>query len=143
MRMAHLALLFVCLSFPMYMLGYSSPLLNLYNEQGGQPITLQFILSNIAAKMFDPTFLATVIGFAVIATILSGFSAVYMIPLALFAIIFNYVIVPSSTLWTGSCSPQIVGATALCVPVPIQIAVQLILNLIMLLTFTEYVRGGG
>lgn len=143
MRLAHLALLFVCISFPMYMIGYTSPLRGLYGQQGNTSIDIQtFITQNISNNLFNPSFIAGSLLLIVGTLFLSGFSAVFAIPLILFCLMINFVMIPSVAVWNGACSQQI-ASSALCLPEQAQIALSLFLNLLVLLGFAEYVRGGG
>lgn len=144
MRMAHLVFLFVCISFPMYMIGLTSPLGNLIASQhlagqpAGTPLDALGIIQILASNMANPYFAANVILLAVGTVLLGGFSAVFIIPALLFSAAINLIIIPSAAIMPGQCQ----GA-GICLPPEIQGVLTVFLNLILILAIMEYIRGGG
>lgn len=141
MKLSHLAFLFLAICLPLYLMGYSPPLFQLYASQGNQPLDFLTLISNIASQMTNLAFAANVFLVALGAIALSGFSAVYVIPALIIAVVFNYVLVPTSFLIGSQCGLN--GNASLCLPPVVVVLLTILLNVLVVLTFAEYIRGGG
>jgi len=91
--------------------------------------------------MTNLAFAANVFLVALGAIALSGFSAVYVIPALIIAVVFNYVLVPTSFLIGSQCGLN--GNASLCLPPVVVVLLTILLNVLVVLTFAEYIRGGG
>lgn len=133
MRLAHLALLFFCISLPMYFMGLQSPIMQLANSQGNQLMSPSSIVTIIANNMINLAFLAIVAGIALALSAITGFSAIYIIPMLILYAVFQFVLIPSSSIFGVACaSPD---------ECMIQLAGTAFLNIILILAFIEFIVG--
>lgn len=136
MRLAHLALLFFCISLPMYFMGYQSPLMQLYDAQSHQLATPSTIINYIANNFLNLALLGLAAGVIFAVSALTGFSAVYAIPLLIVYAVFQFVLIPTSAVFNTSC-----GIGGLCAPNEVQVAGTVFLNLILWLAMIEFITG--
>lgn len=145
MRLASYVLLLFSISLMFYFMGYQAPLTGLLlNGQNGQPVSAQGVINVIAQNIFNPAFVASVILITIGVGLLTGFSAVYLIPALLLSVILNMVVLPNSSLYTDACmSAANEAGSAICSQAQFSLPITILLNLLLLLTIAEYIRGGG
>lgn len=141
MRLAHLALLFCCISIPAYFIGWQSPFQVLIGTLGTS-WSLSDLIGLIASNMLNIALAAGIVGLALAVTMLTGFSAIYLVAALMLAVLVNYVLIPTQEFAIGGCGTIAAGAGAICVPDPVSITVRVVLNLVVLLAFAEYISGG-
>jgi hypothetical protein len=88
---------------------------------------------------------AAAIGGALVLSV-SGFSAIYIIPIFILAFIVNFLVVPISMFFDSSCAPVAAGAVQTCVvtggiPSIIYYPFLLIFNIITVMAIISFVRG--
>ena len=146
MRLTAFVIMMFSISLVMYFMGFQSPILYLWNNQGGtymQPqcvatnnsACLQSGAANIVGNALVPggdTILAGLTGLAlvgVVASLLGGFSAVYILPLLIVSAVLGYLILPVSMLFS------------LAMPDVVRIPLIVLYNILVVITVVGFVRG--
>lgn len=139
MRLTAYIVLMFSISAVLYFMGYRPAAL--WNGMD-QPLSLQSILSNITSDILSGDGLLRIgIIFAGVtfAALLAGFSAMYIIPLALLIVTLNYFILPTSFLY-DTCTA---ATCAAIIPPEIKIPLFALLNILLVLAVLNFVRGGA
>lgn len=130
----------ICLSG--WFLGFESGLTTLWTESGGN-ITAEFIIGRIGEFILSQTLLTGAIGVGLAVAgalaIYTGFSAMFVIPLMILLAIANLLIFPVNFFVDSSCSSLVSGA--ICTPNEFSLPILLFLNILAILTYTEFIRG--
>jgi hypothetical protein len=147
MRFETYVMLLFSLSVVFFFLGYQSPLMQVLNNQGcttaqiaaaeaagtslNCTITPSSFLSILASNMTSDNAIAALLGIAVIgaAVLLSGFGAIYIIPLMMLLAFLNYVVFPISFIFDPA------------LPALIKYPLVVFFNLLMILSVVSFTRG--
>jgi len=136
MRLGAYVLLMFAVSAVFYFLGYKPIALeSVYSNQGGDTFTESDIFSKLTEGALSPgTSLAAVvaaIAIAFAATLVAGYAAIYIIPIAILILLFNYLIFPFSFV-LDPATPDI-----------IKLPVVALMNILMIMSFLSFARGGN
>jgi hypothetical protein len=149
MRLASYLVLLFSLSLVFYFLGYQSPLMQLLNNQGCSQaqidaaeaagtslncsLTVSSFLQVLASNMTSDNALGALLGIAVVgaAVLLTGFGAIYIVPLLMLLAFFNYVVFPISFILDPALPPIIKYPLAV------------FFNLLTILAIVSFVRGNA
>lgn len=147
MRLETYIMLMFSISIVFYFLGYTSPLMMVLNNQGctqaqidaaaiagtslSCSITPSSFLTVLASNMTSDNAIAALLGIAVIgaAVLLSGFGAIYIIPLMMLLAFMNYVVFPISFIFDP------------LLPAIIKYPLIVFFNLLMILSIISFTRG--
>lgn len=88
--------------------------------------------------MTNLTFAAQVLGVGLGIVVLSGFSAIYLIPALIFSLLFNYIIIPAPMLINGQCAPSVTSILQGCDIINVLTS---LLGIFTLLAWAEFVTG--
>lgn len=140
-------MLLFSLSLVFYFLGYQSPLMQTLNNQGctqaeidaaeaaGESLncvlSMESFLRVLASNMTSDNALAAVLGIAVIgaAALLTGFGAIYIIPLMMLLAFLNYVVFPLSFVFDPT------------MPGMIKYPLVVFFNILTILPIVSFIRG--
>lgn len=147
MRLATYVILLFALSVVFYFLGYQSPLMQLLSNQGcseaqiaaaeasGESLDCNLnpatFLQTLASNMVSDNALAGLLGIAVIGAValLTGFGAIYIIPLMMLLAFLNFVVFPISFIF----DPML--------PALIKYPIIVFFNIITILAIVSFTRG--
>lgn len=139
MRFAAYALLMICIGIVFYMLGLTEPMVSLYDSQGGY---LQLncpedagVLDNQPSQCGDTFFSIMVTtlsmgALGIVISALTGYSAIYIIPIILIYVFLNIFVFPFSVL----LNPEVV-------PTEVAVILTVIINAISALGILSFIRG--
>lgn len=146
MRLGAYVLMLFSMSLVFFLMGYDPLLLssansysqsmnNTYTAQGGSTLTEGGVIGAMAGVTLEPNIaIATIIGALVAAyaaSLVMGFSAIYIIPMAILIGILNLLIFPISFIVDPSV-PQIISIPAV-----------VLMNIFLILSILSFVRGGN
>ncbi len=140
MRFGAYVMLMFCISLVFYIIGYRSiALMTLYNNQAavsnadGSIDYLRFVGVIVTSAITPQNALGlVVVGIAAAATtLLLGFAAIYIIPIAMLLLVMNYLLYPFSFVFDPSM-PDIV-----------KIPLYVFFNLMTMLAVMSFARGGN
>jgi hypothetical protein len=147
MRLETYIMLLFSITIVFYFLGYQSPLMQVLTNQGctqaqidaaalagtslNCSITPASFLTVLASNMTSDNAIAALLGIAVIgaAVLLSGFGAIYIIPLMMLLAFMNYVVFPISFIFDP------------LLPAIIKYPLIVFFNLLMILSIVSFTRG--
>lgn len=150
MRLSSYIFLLFSIGLIFYFMGYTSPLLYMFNTQGGRAITISCNSDQLSEAEFDECKnkallnvmlsnltsdenLRLLLGLSILGlltTFLGGFGAVYIVPIILALTFLNYVIFPISFIFDPSF-PAIIGVPMIT-----------LFNLLAIMAVVNFVRGG-
>jgi len=142
MRLVAFVILMFSMAVVFYFMGFQSPLLSVYSAQGGQNINPASFLQLLGQSILNNAAAAGLLGLAIAATsvaalILSGYSAIYLIPIIFLGAVLNLLVFPISSV-LGQCN-----TTACSTPPELSIPLIVFFNLLWLLTLLGFARGGN
>jgi len=147
MRLGFYIMILFSLSLVFYFLGYQSPLLQTLNNQGctqaeidaaeasGESLncalSVESFVRVLASNMTSDNALAAILGIAVIgaAALLTGFGAIYIIPLMMLLAFLNFVVFPISFIFDPA------------LPAIIKFPFVVFFNLLTILAIVSFTRG--
>ena len=132
MRLTAYAFLIFFLSATFYLMGFTSPLMDMYNQQQGQPISIPDLLSKMITAILTEEGLiqlGVVATAAVVVTLLTGFGAIYIFPILFLLVVLNYIIFPLSFVFDAS------------MPDILKILLVAFFNMLTVLFIMNFVRG--
>lgn len=143
MRFSAYIVFMTCITIVLYLMGFRGMGLT---DALGQPLTVDNIIPNLVSNFFSNIgggivqLVASLIGGTIIAA-LSGFSAIYIVPLAMIMFALNYFVIPTSFIYSGTCA---VGVQCVSlIPEPLKLPLFLLLNVLLVLSILDFSRGGG
>jgi hypothetical protein len=138
MRLFAYALLLFCIGLGLWFSGTQTVLSSsLLAPSNSQPTSVSATVAGIINVMFNPAFAISLLTIALGVGLLTGFSAVYVIPAVIFAGLANVVLLPSSMFM--SCARGCTGG----LPPEIQVPYFIFIQLLLYATIWEFIRGGG
>ena len=142
MRLSYYFVLIFTLQLGLYLIGYQAPLVQMFTLQGGQfsPDFLLKIIANAVTSDSGVVTLLTIAGLA-LASYFLGFSAMFLIPLAILIAISNLFVFPTQFFLGASCGAFAPGTT--CTPPFFMLPLWVVFNLLVLLAYLEFVRGAS
>lgn len=168
MRFSSYVGLMLCLSLGFYLMGQPSALLYILgcgnsgtaidstgsSTYGCSPISITSMINRMGQMITSlpsqgsliglGTAAAAAIGTAILVSV-SGFSAIYIIPIFILAFIVNFLVVPVSMFLPAVCSPTAAGTISTCtansLPDIIYMPFLLIFNVITVMAIVSFVRG--
>lgn len=143
MRLGAYIFLIFSISLVLYFMGYTSVLLELFGNQGSKPIVLlcseaevgegcSGLINNMINAILNPTGMLAVVGLIVAVALITGFSAMYLIPLLLLIAILDFVVFPFSFILDPATLPPEFG-----------IPIIVLFNLLTVMAITNFIRGGS
>ncbi|MDD3906561.1 MAG: hypothetical protein PHS46_08610 [Candidatus Omnitrophica bacterium] len=135
MRLGAYILLMFSITVVFYMMGYNSVALNaLYAAQSGDTFDIATFLGHLAEGALAPqnaigTVLALIAGAA--ATLIAGYAAIYIIPLAFLLMFLNLVVYPFSFVLDPA------------MPDMIKVPLVVFFNLLSIMAVLSFIRGGN
>jgi len=137
MRFGAYIMLLFSINLIFYAMGYHSyGIAQVFSAQGSNWLTMDGIITGLTNAILNPSpaILTVMAGItiAAIASLLLGFSAIYIIPLVMLFALLNYFAFPLSII---DAHDPMLGTFGMVIVV--------FLNLLSLLAITSFVRGGG
>lgn len=132
MRFGAYVMLMFSIALVMYLLGFQSILLYIWTNQNENALEHKDVLTEIAHSITSEEGLQLLLGIAVIgvvATLLGGFGATFLVPLLILLVVLNYVVFPISFL----IDPN--------VPAIIRIPAIIFINILTILSILDFIRG--
>jgi hypothetical protein len=143
MRFSAYIIFMLCITLVLYFMGFQGMGLT---DAMGQPLSISSIIPNIITNLFAPNgsgivnLVVSIVGGTIIAA-LSGFSAIYIVPLAMIMLTLNYFILPTSFLYNGACAAGVQCVSL--IPGPLKLPLFLLFNTLLVLSILDFTRGGG
>lgn len=135
MRFSGYVLLLFSISLVFYLMGFKSVLLvTLFDNQGGDAFEPQGFLGKVAEGTLAPQNAIALLGIGVVATLavslVAGYAAIYIIPMAILIMILNFVVYPFSFI-IDPATPDI-----------IKFPLVVFFNILSILALLSFIRGG-
>ena len=143
MKLSSYLIFMFCISFVLYLMGFQGAGLM---DMSDQPLSVSSIIPNIISNLFAAggggivQLVVSLIGGTILAA-LSGFSAIYIVPLALLMLTLNYFVLPVSFLYSGACAAGVQCVSL--IPAPLKIPLFILLNALLVLSILNFTRGGA
>lgn len=134
MRLSNYIMLMFAITVMFYFLGYPTLLVNFLLPNQGGFLDLSTLLRSLFDSITTPSGLAALgisVAAAAVLTFLSGFGAIYIIPLFILIAIANFFLFPISFLLSQS------------LPAPAELVLQVFFNVIQILAVIDFIRGGS
>ena len=146
MRLTTYAMLVFAACLVGYFLGYQSGLTNLWSVTQGH-ITVDTLLTQISQSITSIGALNAVIGGSAVVvliglSVLSGFGAMFIIPLIILMIVANWFVFPIGLFADPSCT-VITSVAGACAYGTFNLPIFAFLNIITILTYIEFIRGSA
>ena len=119
------------ISIGLYLMGYTSPFMAMFNNIGQDTNIAEAILNSLLAIFTNPIFLAG-LGISAVASFITGgsYSVMYLFPIVMLVAFANYFVLPTSFILQADF------------PLELKLIINTFLNLFMVLAIIEFVRGG-
>jgi len=142
MRLSYYFVLIFTLQLGLYLIGYQSPLLSLWSNQHGGPIDPASFLTMLANAITSDAGITSLLLIAAltIASLFLGFSAMFIIPLSILMVLSNLFVFPTQ-FFDASCVGLAPGAT--CTPPFFVLPILIIMNMLLIFAYIEFVRGAS
>ena len=134
MRLSNYIMLMFAITAMFYFLGYPTLLLNFLLPNQGGFMDLGTLLRSLFDSITTPSGLAALgisVAAAAVLTFLSGFGAIYIIPIFILIAIANFFVFPVSFILSSS------------IAIEAKVVLQVFFNIIQLLAAIDFIRGGS
>ena len=142
MRLTYYFVLIFTMQLGLYLIGYQAPLMQIWTNQNGQMSGATFLQTLANAITSDAGIISILaITALTVVSLFLGFSAMFIIPLAILLAISNMFVFPTQFLFGASCGAFAPGT--ICQPPFFLFPILIIMNMLLIFAYLEFVRGSG